>query len=535
MPSVGQCEGEVMRRRLPRTVLVPALLLVAALPAASGGAVLASASAATAPRSPHYHFALSGPAAQSRGPRVAVLPVTRGRAYPRAAISAASVTAGANVDVVGSNDVVQQGIINGVHVFTCNAGKGAAQNETTIAANGSTLVAGANDYRMYEPSENRYDTSGGFYRSTDGGATWSAGFLPGLVRANTAAPGPYEAAGDPSVAAGPNNTFWYANIAFDRTDAANAISASRSTNGGKTWSTHFVIQTSAIAGKRIFNDKVWVAADPSDPTGNTAYVAWNLDKNHSSAIVISKTTDGGLTWSVPKKVSDLFTTDISATVVVGNDGTVYVTFEAATGSGDAVAFAVSHNGGGTFKTRLIAPISDIPSPLPGATFRDNSFPALALDGSTLHVVWSNWNGSNANVVYMRSTNGGATWSTPVNIGGSTGDQFFPWIAARNGTVYASWFNRASGDTYGIAGAASTDGGVTWSAPVALSTATSNVPAGNEFSFPACAPNFIGDYSGITVDSNGVGHSLWTDIRLNGFDPPGQFDQDAFTATLTASG
>jgi hypothetical protein len=396
-------------------------------------------------------------------------------------------------------------------------------------------VGGANDYRLYEPSENRYDSSDGFYRSANNGATWSAGILPGLVRADSAAPGPYEAAGDPAVVAGPKGTFWYASIAFDRTDAANAIAVSRSTNGGKTWSTHFVVQTSATAGRRIFNDKDWIAADPSDPTGKTAYVAWTLFKNRSSAIVISKTTDGGLTWSVPKKVSDLFTNDQGVVVVVGTTGTVYVTFEAFSGSGDAVAFAVSHNGGLTFDTRLIAPINDIPSPLPGATFRTNSFPALALDGSTLHVVWSNWNGSNADVVYMRSTNGGATWSRPANIGGSVGDQFFPWIAARNGTVYASWFNRASGDTYTIAGAASSNGGATWSAPVTVSTAASHVRAGNQFSFPDCAFNFIGDYSGITVDSNGAGHSLWTDIRADQFDPPGDADQDAFTAALTASG
>src|SRR5579859_1583346 len=108
------------------------------------------------------------------------------------------------------------------------------------------LSPGANDYRLYEPSENRYDSSGGVYRSTDGGTTWSAGFLPGLVRADTAAPGPYESAGDPAVVVGPKGTFWYSNIAFDRTDNANAVAASRSTNGGKTWTTHYVVQTPAV-------------------------------------------------------------------------------------------------------------------------------------------------------------------------------------------------------------------------------------------------------------------------------------------------
>src|SRR5258707_13921304 len=234
-----------MRRRLPRTALVPALLLAAAIPAAGGGVAPASAPAATASSSPPTPFSLSGLPAQSRGPSVAATPVTSGTTYRRPAPTAASLTAGANVDVIGSNDVTQQATINGVNVFTCNPGKNTAQNETTIASSGSTLVAGTNDYRLYEPSENRYDSSGGFYRSTDGGTTWSAGFLPGLVRADTAAPGPYESAGDPAVVGRPKGTFLYANIAFDLTDLANSVPVSRPTDSGKSSSTHLLVQTPA--------------------------------------------------------------------------------------------------------------------------------------------------------------------------------------------------------------------------------------------------------------------------------------------------
>ena len=233
--------------------------------------------------------------------------------------------------------------------------------------------------------------------------------------------------------------------------------------------------------------------------------------------------------------------DQGSTVVVDGSGTVYVTFETFTGSSDSVAFAVSKDGGSTFSTKLIAPVADIPSPLPGATFRDDSFPALALDGATsgktaaLHVVWSNWNGTDADVVYIRSTDGGTTWSTAATIAGGVGDQFFPWVAASGGKVYASWFNRASGggDTYSIAGAASRDGGGSWTTPVTLSTAVSNVKAGNQFQFPTCLFSFIGDYNAITVDSSGVAHALWTDIRDDHFDPPsGGADQDPYTATLS---
>src|SRR5260370_31781644 len=42
---------------------------------------------------------------------------------------------GPNVNVIGSNDVVQQATINWVSVMTFNPGVGAAPNETTIAAN----------------------------------------------------------------------------------------------------------------------------------------------------------------------------------------------------------------------------------------------------------------------------------------------------------------------------------------------------------------------------------------------------------------
>src|SRR5258708_13827738 len=150
-----------MPRRLWRRALLPALLLAAAIPAAGGGAVLASATAATASSPPPTPFSLSGLPAQSRGPSVATTPVASGTTYRRAALSAASLAAGANVDVIGSNDVTQQATINGVSVFTCNPVQDTAQNETAIASIGSTLPPGTNDYRPYGPSGNRRCSSRG--------------------------------------------------------------------------------------------------------------------------------------------------------------------------------------------------------------------------------------------------------------------------------------------------------------------------------------------------------------------------------------
>jgi hypothetical protein len=478
-------------------------------------------------------FRLSGVAAEGRARSQVASPARGAALYTAAPSAAAALRVGANTNVIGSSDVVQQETIGGVAVNTCNPGKQTAQNETTVAANGGVLIAGANDYRLYEASENRYDGSGGFYRSTNGGATWTAGFLPGLVRGNAAAPGPYESAGDPAVAAGPADVFWYSHLVFNRTDDANGLAVSRSTDGGATWATSYVIQTSAADGATLFNDKEWIGADRADP--NVAYVTWtqfrynNAGRYLSSPIVISKTTDGGAHWSAPRRISS-YTRSQGSVVQVDGAGAVHVTFETFAGGRDAVAYAVSRDGGATFQTRILAVINDIPSPLPGAAFRTNSFPALAVDGPGLHVVWSNWNGSNADVLYIGSADGGASWSAPRAIGGGAGDQFFPWIAAGGGKVYATWLSRSTGSVYTAAVAGSPDGGATWTAPAVLSSAPSDASQGNLFGFPDCAASFIGDYTGIAVGADGAAHPIWTDIRT-GNDTSKTADQDPYTATV----
>lgn len=84
--------------------------------------------------------------------------------YPLAIPSEIVSVASKNVNVIGKNDVMQKKKIDGITVYTCNPGKQAPQNETAIAVNpndANNLVAGVNDYRLYVPSENRYDSGGG--------------------------------------------------------------------------------------------------------------------------------------------------------------------------------------------------------------------------------------------------------------------------------------------------------------------------------------------------------------------------------------
>src|SRR5262249_42064402 len=71
-----------------------------------------------------------------------------------------------NVDMINGDTVVQAG---------SQLGCQSAQNETTIATNPFNplnLVAGTNDYRIFNTREGRNDGSGWAYTTFDGGKTW---------------------------------------------------------------------------------------------------------------------------------------------------------------------------------------------------------------------------------------------------------------------------------------------------------------------------------------------------------------------------
>src|SRR3984957_3918450 len=78
--------------------------------------------------------------------------------------------------------------------FTVGPGQHATQVEPHMLANGSTLVAAFQTGRIV----NGGGTDIGWATSTNGGKTWTHGFLPGRTKGEGT--GPFDAASDPAVA-----------------------------------------------------------------------------------------------------------------------------------------------------------------------------------------------------------------------------------------------------------------------------------------------------------------------------------------------
>jgi hypothetical protein len=464
------------------------------------------------------------------------------------------------------------------------AGCAAAQNETTIAVNPynpRNLVAGANDYRLFNDREQRNDGAGFAYTTFDGGKTWENVLAPKLVY-HTGATGALsymDGAGDPALAFGPHNVVYYANLVFSRADAApgqqraSGITVSVSRDGGRTFAEPAILQLDGVnpdgtpAPAGVFNDKEWIAADPF--TG-TVYVTWtrftyDAAGNYlESPIVVSRSTDFGRTWSEPTRVSPSlagFTGGLTpyaqgSNPQVGRDGTLYVAYEASicatiacTGADDhdAVVVSTSRDGGRTFGHVEVATNFNFPATLTGQNFRLNSFPLAAYDAVT-DQLWLTWaddrNGryddgrsvrTNGDV-FVVSSRGGRNWSAPARVGTAT-DEFFPAVAVFASRVVVSYYTRMN-DPYGIgvdyAYSAGWGRHIDGAAVRRITTETQNP----QVQFVSVAPDgslvqgvFIGDYTGVAMGYDFVAHPIWTDFRGRpGVNTP---NQDAYTQAIFA--
>jgi hypothetical protein len=149
--------------------------------------------------------------------------------------------------------------------------------------------------------------------------------------------------------------------------------------------------------------------------------------------------------------------------VVANDATGNV--DVAWVNINGAAFVRSTNGGTTFS----APIT-IPSDL-SLTLNAENYIQMSLDANgNVNLLWRldpTGTATSLQNVFSRSTDGGVTFSTPVNV--STTPTPAQLVVQPNGTIVVTWFDQT---TSNLIAASSTDG-VTFSSPITVWTAVGN--------------------------------------------------------------
>ncbi len=377
---------------------------------------------------------------------------------------------------------------------------------------GSTIVGTFQSGRF----SNGGSSDVGWSTSTDSGATWKHGFLPGTtVFANP--PGPYDRDTDPAVAYDAAHGTWLINTLGMTGTTGAAILVNRSTDGGLTWGNP-VIVAAAQGGQNL--DKNWIACDntPSSPFYGHCYVEWD-DNGSGNLFHMAMSTNGGKTWagsSVPG------VSVIAGQPLVQPNGTVIVPID--NGFEGAVESFVSTNGGTSYTGPYS--IATISAHGVAGNLRDPPLPSAEIDGSgKVYVVWFDCrfrSGCPSNDIVMSTSKNGTTWTPvariPIDPINSTVDHFIPGIGV---DVNTSGNNAHLGVTYyfypdancttatcklDVGFISSTDGGANWSQPTQLAGPMSLT------GLPLTSQGYmVGDYIS-TSHSNGTAHPIFAKAK-----------------------
>jgi hypothetical protein len=373
---------------------------------------------------------------------------------------------------------------------------GDAANEPSIAANPLDPNKMAIGWRQFDNVTSNF-RQGGYGYTTDGGESWT---FPGVLQ-----PGFFRS--DPVLDYDADGNFYYNSLTIDPDYFCKVF---ESTNGGAAWNSG----TDAHGG-----DKQWMVIDRTNEIGRgNIYAFWSYFFSTCQPGFATRSTNGNSSYE------DCFTINGSpyyGTMAVGNSGELYV--GGASGITDNLVVTKSLNAREpgsliSWTQSVLVYVDGNPGGWqgvnPGGLFGQVSIDVDRSNGPGRDNVYMlapltrYSNGDPSDVMFVRSTDGGLTWSAPVRVNddqSTTNTQWFGTMSvAPNGRIDAIWLDTrdapAGSDSSALYYSFSADQGVTWSP---------NEKMSGKFDPHVGYPNQnkMGDYFDM-VSANSGAHVAW---------------------------
>jgi hypothetical protein len=269
----------------------------------------------------------------------------------------------------------------------------------------------------------------------DGGTTWTKAIPPGSTHCDGAA---YNSSYNPHVAFGPTGMLFATSYMPDSTHPGSAVAINTSRDGGTTWTpATYLDQAAAPEGV----DWSWVATDPAD--ADLVYASWlkwerdltslppNPPRIVAYRMMLARSEDGGDTWSAPITMGAAPSGMLwgPTRIYVLADGTLVNVFtEASTTdsyiyqSPSRILSARSTDRGATWSTPI--EVARVPAQHRDADMARAGWPYA---GGTaigprreIYCAWVELRADRSSLVHLASsTDGGRSWSRPQRIASST--------------------------------------------------------------------------------------------------------------------
>ncbi len=370
---------------------------------------------------------------------------------------------------------------------------GDAANEPSIAIDKNNKNRMAIGWRQFNSITSNFRQAG-FGYTTSGGMTWN---FPGVIE-----PGVFRS--DPVLGSDASGNFYYNSLTNLPEYLCDVF---KSYDGGSSWDGG----TFAQGG-----DKQWMTIDRTNGPGEGhIYAFWSYSYSVCDPNFFTRSTDHGASFqsciSIPES-------PFWGTLAVGPEGELYV--GGSTGLNFLVAKSTNAQNSGTnivwdFTTEVFldGSITSYDGPNPGGLLGQTII-AVDTSGGPFHgnvyllcSVFRNSSTDPADVMFARSTNGGLSFSSPIEINDDNNITAYQWFGtmsvAPTGRIDVIWLdtrNQATDNISALYYSKSYDGGLTWSPNERLSDYFNS-----HLGWPQ--QNKMGDYFDMISDSTGA-HLAW---------------------------
>jgi len=388
---------------------------------------------------------------------------------------------------------------------------GDAANEPSISVDPTDGTKMVIAWRQFDSIASNFRQAGWGY-TTDGGVHWT---FPGVLE-----PGIFRS--DPVTHCDETGKFFYLSLQSDVNQSFFCDDVWSSINGGQTW---------AQGGPGHGGDKEWFTVDKN--VGGMGhgfqYQFWTGFFACDSGDFSRSTDGGGVAWQTPLNLPN---------------SPQWGTLDVESDQFYCLRSSNAQNGGQTPTFDQVTPVNmggDLGSGgINGIGLTGQNFVAVDRSGTAtnnyVYMLASVFppGRSTTDVMFVRSTDGGQTFSAPLRINDDANPSKWHWFGtlsvAPNGRIDSVWYdtrNAANNIDSQLFYSWSTDGGVTWAPNIAVS---------NSFNPQAGFPNNqkIGDYITIVSDNTGgnVAYAATYNVNPNAV---GGHEQDVYYVRVFPTG